>query len=185
MQSQRRPAVDDVNGGMPMRERQVVADARTASAFSNMRQRRLLLELVAQELSLQELARRQKLPLSLAHYHVTRLLEMGLVLVTREQPRAGRVIKYYRASARSFFVPAYLASQSPAKELVAELRAALEHAQQRDPGDGTLYFVDAQLFPRMRRVRGPAKAGIATEFWSRLTLTNEDALLLAIELKAL
>lgn len=168
-----------------MRERMVVSDARTASAFANMRQRRLLLELVAQELSLQELAHKLKLPLSLAHYHVTRLLALGIVMMTREQPRAGRVIKHYRAAARSFFVPAHLASQSVGKELVAELRASLEHAQQRDPSDGIVYFIDDQASPRMQRMQNPEKAATASEHWHRLMLTNEDARLLASELKLL
>jgi DNA-binding transcriptional ArsR family regulator len=174
-----------VNGGTPMRDRLVVADARTANAFANMRQRRLLLALVAQELSLQELARSLKLSLSLAHYHVARLLELGVVIMTREQSRAGRVIKHYRACARSFFVPAHLASQSAGKELAAELRASLEHAQQRNPSDGTLYFIDDQSLPRMQRVQNPTRAVVASEYWHRLRLTNEDARLLASELKAL
>lgn len=168
-----------------MRERMVVSEARTARAFSNARQRRLLLELVAKELPLQELARSLQLCLSLAHYHVTRLLELGLIQVTREQPRAGRVIKHYRALARSFFVPAHLTSQSVGKELAAELSTLLDHAQQRDPADGMLYFIDDQALPRMQLMQSATRTAAANEYWHRLMLTNEDARLLASELKAL
>lgn len=168
-----------------MRERMVVSDARTASVFSNMRQRRLLLELIAQELSLQEIASKVKLPLNLAHYHVTRLLKLALVDMTREQPRSGRAVKHYRASARSFFVPAHLASPSPGKELAAELRASLDCTHDRDPSDGTLYFVDDRSSPRMRRMQSPTSATVAIESWHRLVLTKVEARLLESELKAL
>ncbi|HTA64486.1 MAG TPA: hypothetical protein VK753_03195 [Xanthomonadaceae bacterium] len=168
-----------------MRDRIVVSDARAASVFSNMRQRRLLLEFVARESSLQEIALKANLSLNLAHYHVTRFLELGLVETTREQPRSGRVIKRYRAVARSFLVPTYLGSPSPGKQLAAELRASLDRAHVRDPKDGTLYFVDDALSPRMRRVQGRANAAEGIESWHQLVLTKEQARSLADELKAL
>ena len=166
-----------------MRERIAVSDPRTASVFANMRQRRLLLELVARESSLQELASRMQLPLNLAHYHVARLLELGLVVLTREQPRSGRVIKHYRAAARSFFVPTHLMSRSPGKELAAELRASLD--AHHDPKEGILYCIDEALLPRMHRMQSPSTAAIANESWHQLVLTKEEARLLASELKAL
>jgi hypothetical protein len=168
-----------------MRERIVVSDARTATVFSNMRQRRLLLELVSRESSLQEIANKLQLPLNLAHYHVARLLELGLVEVTHEQPRAGRVIRHYRAVARSFFVPTHLRSPAPGKQLSAELRTSLDRAHGHDPKDGTLYFTDDQMLPRMLRIQRPTSAAIAIESWHQLVLTKEDARLLATELKAL
>jgi DNA-binding transcriptional ArsR family regulator len=179
----RRRPVDELKGGTPMRERIVVSDARTASVFSSMRQRRLLLELVARESSLQEIAHKVQLPLNLVHYHMARMLELGLVEVTREQPRSGRVIKHYRASARSFFVPAHLISRSPGKELATELRASLD--VHHDPREGTLYFIDDELSPRMRRMQNPTSVPDAIEHWHQLVLTKDEARLLANELKAL
>ena len=150
-----------------------------------MRQRRLLLELVAGESSLQEIALKANLSLNLAHYHVARLRELGLVETTREQPRSGRVIKRYRAVARSYFVPTHLGSPSPGKQLAAELRASLDRAHVRDPKDGTLYFVDDALSPRMRRMHSPAGTAEGIESWHQLVLTKEQARSLAGELEAL
>ncbi len=166
-----------------MREKIVVPDASTASVFSNMRPRHLLLELVARESTLQALADKVRMPLNLAHYHIARMLELGLVEVTREVPRSGRAIKHYRATARSFFVPAHLELRSPGKELAVELRASLD--AHHDPKAGTLYFVDETSTPRMRRMQRPAGAAVAVEYWRQLTLTKEEAHLFASELKAL
>ena len=168
-----------------MRDLISVQDGKIAKVFSNTSQRHMLLELAGHERSLQRLANILRMPLSLAHYHVGRLLALGLVEITRREPRAGKPIKHYRAVARSFFVPAHLASRSPSAMLYAELRTALERAQLRRSDDnGTVYFVDDQMRPRMRRMQGRARR-VAVESWGILHVTDKDAHVLYGEMKAL
>jgi hypothetical protein len=161
-----------------------VEDAAVARVFADTRRRHLLLSLVGQERSLQELARAAGMAPNLAHYHVGRLHALGLIRIARRQARSGRPIKHYTAVADSFFVPSHLTSRSHGEKLSAELRAALERRRVRNVTDGTVYYVDSQNTARMRRVQAQASHS-AMESWCILNLTAEDARTLAGEIKQL
>ena len=167
-----------------MHETLKIQSAPAAAALEHPTSRRILLELVAQERSLQELARATGLTLSLLHHHVGRLLALGLIEITREERRAGRPVKRYRAVARAFFVPASLGTHGAAAALARELRAGLDRERARRDDAGAAYFVDDAGAPRMRRVRGRGGQG-AFEAWVTLSLTPADAENLGDEIRAL
>ena len=61
--------------------------------------------LTGREASVGALARELDWPLDTAHYRVKKLLRLGLLRVVREEKRAGRPVKVYRAVADAFFLP--------------------------------------------------------------------------------
>jgi len=77
------------------------------------------------EHSLSELQRMLAMPLPKLHYHVRRLLDAGLLTVSRTQPRAGRPVQFYRAVAERFLVPLDASPALPGDGLAAELRQLL------------------------------------------------------------
>jgi DNA-binding transcriptional ArsR family regulator len=159
-----------------------IETARAAAALEHRQSRRIVLDLAASERSLQELARATGLSLGLLHYHVGRLRALGLVEIAREERRAGRPVKRYRAAAKRFFVPAGLASDDRALE--RELRAGLDRDRARRDDSGVAYFVDDKGAHRMRRIQGSAKTR-ASESWIRLSLTHQEAEDLGADLRAL
>ena len=167
-----------------MNESLKIGSTQAAAAFEHPRSRRIVLELVANEQSLQQLARATGLSLSLLHYHVGRLRALGLIEIAREARRPGRPVKRYRAVARRFFVPASLAAHGAGEALARELRAALERDRVRRDHAGVDYFVDDAGAHRMRRVPGPSGHS-AFEAWITLSLTPRDAKSLGDEIRAL
>ncbi len=167
-----------------MNETLKIQSTRAAAAFEHPTSRRIVLELVAKEQSLRELARATGLSLSLLHYHVGRLRALGLIEIAREERRPGRPVKRYRAAARTFFVPAGLEARGAGEALARELAAALQRDRIRSDDAGAAYFVDDAGAPRMRRVRGRGGQG-AFEAWVTLSLTPRDAEDLGDEIRAL
>jgi Helix-turn-helix domain len=161
-----------------------ITNAKAAAAFSNARQRNLVLQLIEPERSLQELADLSRLSLSLLHYHVSKLQSLGLIEVVKCQARAGCPIKIFRATARAFFVPAHLVSQLLEDELYAELRACKNRIRDKAEGEGILYSIDEHGTPRFRKICGKMPVPWA-EFWSTVSLTNADAQTMAQEMKLL
>lgn len=166
-----------------MDERFDIRTAAAAAAFANARSRAVLLALAGEERSLRQLAGTTGLRLNLLHYHVTRLQALRLIEVVRSEKRPGRPVKYYRAVARAFFVPARLIGGEVGDKLSAELRERLASARACS-GEGTLYFVGDDGGPRMRRI-GSDEPAEGAELWSLLDLTRTDAAALAAEMKAL
>lgn len=167
-----------------MHETLKIQSARAAAALEHPTSRRIVLELVAKEQSSRDLARATGLTLSLLHYHVGRLLALGLIEITREERRAGRPVKRYRAVARTFFMLASLGTHGAAAALARELRAGLDRERMRRDDAGAVYFVDDAGAHRMRRVRGRGRRG-AFEAWVTLSLTARDAETLGDEIRAL
>lgn len=165
-----------------MLERLNIRDAACAALLSNERQRHVLLALVERERSQSELADLMGMKLNLLHYHLRRLAMARLVSVSRSQSRAGRAITYYRAVARSFFVPAELAAAIPDRALIEELRDALERSR-TGTYSGILYAYDDG--PRMRVIQDKRPARPTAELWHRMTLNDTDAAALIEELKSL
>lgn len=168
---------------MSMREAIKIDDPRAADVFRAARQRSILLSLLDEDRSLSELSRLTDTPLNLLHHHLRKLLRLGLVRMTHQKRRAGAPIKFYRAVARRFFVPAELMGALPDTELTARLRARLSESL-AGALDGVLFFSDAGR-PRMRLVKAAGARGAATEMWLELRLSSAEAALLAAELRAL
>ena len=166
-----------------MRESLNVADPRAAAVLENARQRRILLLLVDRARSLSELSQLTEAPLNLLHHHVRKLISLGLVRIEREQARSGAPVKLYRATARSFFVPAELMKQAPGASLELQLRESLARGLALSLR-GAVYFHDGQG-PRMRLVREPDPRATASETWLELHLSDAAATDLAREVRAL
>jgi len=152
-----------------------VKDKRTARAFADPLRRRLLLTFVGREQALAEVAHASRLDLKRLHYHVTALKKLGLVAVTRTQRRAGRPIKFYRAVADAFFVPAELETAPPHVRLTADLRTALNRAREASR-EGVLYDVDDNGIARMRMLGVPSSGSrTSAEIWRFVRLVPDDA----------
>jgi hypothetical protein len=165
-------------------EQMIVEEKRAARAFATARPRAILFALMQSEHSLQGLQTSLGFSLSLLHYHVSRMLALGLLRVVRREARAGSTIAIYAAAARSFLVPAHLEADTPGASLADELQAALERARLRCSAAGTVYFLDEQRVPKMRRMAeaGPADEG---EHWWRLCMSEAEAKSLVRDIRAL
>jgi DNA-binding transcriptional ArsR family regulator len=161
-----------------------VESPRAIAMFSRARSRRILLELVARDHSLAELASATGLSLSLLHYHVNRMRALGLVEVTAVGERSGRAVKRYRAVARAFLVPSHLAANSGETALAHELRAGLERDRALQAEAGVTYFVDPDGKHRMTRSSG-APNPRSFEVWAALSLSRSQAEALARDVRSL
>ncbi len=159
-----------------------ITDARTAAVFANRRRVRILLALAGRERSLGELAALTGERLSLLHHHVRALLAAGLVTVAREQARAGRPVRFYRAVADAFFVPAEFAAMFPVQGLAEELRQALERSRMKTL-KGVLYSSD-QGRPNIRLIAENAEKSGSWERWLDLRLGEADTAAMIGELGA-
>lgn len=166
-----------------MRDNLNIADPRAAAALESPRQRRILLLLVERARSLSELSRLTQAPLNLLHHHVRKLVSLGLLRIEREEARSGAPVKFYRATARAFFVPAELMKQVPGASQDAQLRESLARSLALSL-QGVAYFHDGQG-PRMRLVREPGRRATAAETWLELHLSDAAAGELEQEIRSL
>jgi hypothetical protein len=164
--------------------RRRIADPRLVGIFLDSHIRRLLLAFVDRPLSIAAAARLLGEPIGRVHYHVTGLCRKGLLRVVREEKRAGRPVKYYRASAASFLVPLDLLDRSPGTGLAAELRAGLDDALLRSDEDGILFFTESGE-PRVSWFGQAGATGSAGEFWQIVGLAEADVAALGKELREL
>jgi hypothetical protein len=151
-----------------------------ATALENRLRARLLMACVATERSLSELERLTGHPLAKLHYHVSRLLAAKLLRVSREQARAGRPIRFFRAVAESFIVPQELFGDLPGDALAAELRNLLQVSR----GEVALrYGSDTRGELKVTLVRSELEhAPRAIELWQTFKLTRQRRDALAREL---
>lgn len=78
---------------------------------------------MAQEASVSAAAKSlQTSPNSLL-YHIDKFLKLGLLVITREEKRAGKPIKYYRTKADTLFVPFSLTSAETVEALLSPLES--------------------------------------------------------------
>jgi DNA-binding transcriptional ArsR family regulator len=163
-------------------EKRVTSRAQ-AAALENPLRARLLMACVAEERSLSDLQRLAGQSLSKLHYHITRLLDAGLLRVSREQARGGRPIRFLRAVAQSFLVPQEFVGELPGEAMAAELRNRLQLSR----GDVSLrYASDERGGFRMTLVRddtGPSPR--AMELWQVFRLSRQQRDALAKELREL
>lgn len=154
------------------------------AVFLDPRRRRILITFLGREASLTEAAERLAFPLNRLAYHVGRLIELGLLRVVREQKRAGRPIRYYRAAADSFLIPAAAMGRRVGDGLTAELRAALDRAELLSGASDLLISLDEAGRPRLQRRGGNVDAD-ACDYWRVLSLSAAEARQLSGELRTL
>lgn len=161
-----------------------VEAAEMAAVFLDPRRRRILTAFMGRESSLTEAAERLAMPLNGLAYHVGRLLELGLLRVAREQKRAGRPIRHYRAAADAFLIPAAAMGRGVGDGLTAELRAALDRAEPLAGASDLLVSLDEAGRPKLQRRGGTIDAD-ACEYWRVLALSAAEARQLNRELRTL
>jgi hypothetical protein len=162
---------------------EVIRDPAAGPVFASSRLRRMLMLFASEPLSLSEAAQRLKIDLKRLHYHVLRLVKLGLVEVSGERRRAGRAIKLYRATSEIFFVPEELLPKPFGDELSAELRACLG-AEASKSSRGLLLYVGPKGEPVGRVVKQEVGTSEAFELWRILKLSIADAARLRSELEA-
>ena len=162
-----------------MRERIDIADAKAAALLSRLPMQRVLATLIASECTMSELTGLTGISYSLLSHHLKRMLDMGLVVVAGQSPRAGRPSLRYRAAARSYFIPAHWCQTLPGERMARDLRAALERTS---APKGLLLFDDGG--PRIQLVAQEARPDV-TELWLRLRLSAADARQFNDEMRAL
>ena len=165
---------------------QNVTDAGAARLFMDASpKRRLLLSLVGRARSVSDVAAAEGMSIGSAHYLLRDLVRRGLAHVEREEKRSGRPIKYYRASAASYFVPLDHVSGSPGAGLAAEIRARLDDGLARSDDEGVLFYVDPDGDPRVSWFGHRSNSQPIAEFWQILRLKDSDSLELIRELDCL
>jgi hypothetical protein len=96
----------------------VVRDERTAAFLNEESKARLLFPFVARETSLAQAASEVGVKLNVMGYWVKRLLEMGLIEMTRLEPRHGSPIRHYRSVTDQIIVPVALMPSVSDEELL-------------------------------------------------------------------
>lgn len=103
-----------------------VHDTRQAKLLFDRRTRQLLAPFVEQERTASQAASLLGMPLNSLLRGVRRLLDAGLLAVTREERRAGRPVRHYRAAAERFVVPYALTPAEMPEALLTAEHAELE-----------------------------------------------------------
>lgn len=148
--------------------------------------RRLLLSFVPRARSIGETSGTEKLDLGHVHYVVRDLVRRGLLRVEREQRRAGRPVRYYRAVAERFLIPLEFVSGSPGAGLAAEMRSRLDQELSHSTEEGIVLYTDEAGKPRASWFgKHPRRRRPVAEFWHMPALSDDDAQRLIDEISAL
>ncbi len=110
MENQKSPSLSDTL---------TVTDPAAAAALTNPKTLRQLEPFLNRERTVLEAATETGVKANTMLARVKRFLNLGLLVVTREVPRAGRAVKVYRSRAESFFVPYEI---TPSETLEAAMR---------------------------------------------------------------
>jgi hypothetical protein len=159
----------------------VISKPSAAAVFASARQRKIVQTLISEELTLGALSRATQTPLNLLLYHVAKCIGLGLIEIVRHQRRAGRAVKYYRATAKTFFVPAELIAEMPGTGLTEQLRMSLDRCLSNSL-EGINFTHDGRT-PRAHLVKDSLKS-IPIELWLDVGLGSADAEQLAVELQS-
>lgn len=133
-----------------------------------------------------ELARELNLPLAKVHYHATKLVDCGLLQVSRVEPRQGRPVKYYKAIAEAFLVNLADLGEQVSDGLARELRGSL--AREVNRLEVYLrYYLDEGGRPRVRQVNpdGEGLTDRVLDHWKIMRLAPKKRAALSAELTAL
>ena len=99
----------------------MVTDGEAARILTDTAQLRLLEPFFKRETTLSDAAAELSVRLNTLLYRVNKFVELGLLTVVREEPRRGKAVKVYRASAEDFFVPFDVMASSSLEELLVNL----------------------------------------------------------------
>ena len=110
----------------------VVTNAEAARLLTDTSQLRLLEPFFKREATLSEVAAETGVKLNTLLYRVNRFVELGLLTVVREEPRRGKPVKVYRASAEDFFVPFEVMASSSLEQLLLGLLGDVEKVFHRE-----------------------------------------------------
>jgi hypothetical protein len=164
-----------------MQDRMTITDRAAAAVFAAPMQGKIVQTLIGEAMTMVALARITQMPLNLLHYHVAKYVRLGLIDVEHVTPRAGRPVKHYRATAKTFFVPSGLLAKLPGAELTRQLREALDRNQARSV-EGVNFTHDGRR-PCIFLVKDPASQATAIELWLDLGLTRADSAALIADLR--
>ena len=127
-------------------------------------------------------------------YWVGRFVKAGLLVVTRQQPRAGKAIPYYRAAAEEFRMPFDAMPPGTTEEflhgarkvMVAEFASSVERAARHHFTDGISVTGHAKHGMSINLIE-PKGGGTSpvTEWWGNIALTKAEASELQHEMEAL
>jgi predicted ArsR family transcriptional regulator len=159
-----------------------VSNPAAAAVFAAPLPAKIVQTLIGEPLTLAALGRVVDAPMNLLHYHVKKFVALGLVEVAHEQARAGRAMKCYRATAKTFFVPAELLTRMPSAEMNRQLREALDRNQARTI-EGVNFTHDGRN-PRVLLKKASATRASAIELWLDAGLSRADVKELIEDLKA-
>lgn len=109
-----------------------VTDPEAARVLTDVREWNLLSIVINREVSLSELAREMNMSLPALTYRVKKLLKLGLLTVSRIERRKGSPIKYYRASAKHFFVPFEVTTFQSLADLLTSTIAPFERRMRHE-----------------------------------------------------
>jgi hypothetical protein len=158
-----------------------IQDPRAASVFAQSHLRRILLQFAAQPRSISEVAKNLQIDIKQLHQCVSKFHRLGLVVVTGQHKRSGRAIRFYQATAKSFFIPATAASRPFSRGLEKELREALA----RDAATavkGMLFSLDEDGRVVGQVVENAGASFVPMDSWRILRLNTSRAAQLKQEL---
>jgi DNA-binding transcriptional ArsR family regulator len=155
---------------------------------------RCLAPFIRTEHTLGTAAKELEMPASSLAYHVGRFRKAGLVDVVRLEPRAGKPIPVYRATADQFEVPFHAMPPGRRDEflhgsrrhVLAEFVAAMDHAALAQRSNGIrvsshpVRGMQIEFAPDDRPDDSPI-----TEWWGKVRLSEEEAIELRDTLEAL
>jgi hypothetical protein len=204
-----KPILLNMTDGAFSRGPLVLTDQAAASFVTQPSSARYFLPFLGREASASAVAASLGVDIGSVTYRIRRMLELGLVLCTRVEPRAGRAVRYYRSTADAVFAPLELTPVGSLASLfrvarrdsAAELERCLEAAWLRlgrEQSWGThLYrlpngYVNRDFVPR--RLLDDEKfwpavladsAPVVWDQYAELNLTREAAKRLQLQLSGL
>ena len=134
--------------------------------------------------SISEAAAAFSMNLKTLHYHVRRLVGLGLLAEVAQRARGGRPIKLYRAVSKAFYVSGAAAPKLFSDELSRELRDCLERRSSRADA-GIIFTASLGGSPRARTLVAGRAPSSATEMWAALRLSKAEANCLRQDLLAI
>ena len=152
--------------------------------FVDPKSRRILMGFVRDPRSVSEAAAAFNMNLKSLHYHVRKLVGLGLLAEVGTRARGGRPIKLYRAVAKAFYISGEIAPKLFGDDLSRELRECFERRASRTDS-GIVFAASRGGSPRARAVVGDPGVPAATEMWRVLRLNKTESTSLRHDLLAL
>ena len=118
------------------------------------------------------------------HYHVRKMVNLGLLIDVATRARGGRPIKLYQTVAKAFYIAGEIAPKLFGEDLSHELRECFERRASRSDS-GIVLAASRGGSPRARAVAADTEATTATEMWRVLRLNKTEANSLRHDLLAL